>query len=85
MANNDLARLLLGPGPSGYGVSLVMGAICTAWNPVTYENEVSDGANRWKNLPVSGPAIPTMTTGRVWLVNTAGLPIIAGNLYVYTP
>jgi ABC-type polysaccharide transport system permease subunit len=83
LASNDLARLLLGPGPSGYGVSLVMGAICTAWNPTTYENAVSDGANRWTNLPVLAPTL--MTTGRVALLSTAGRPIILGPLYVYTP
>lgn len=82
---DELARLLLGPGPSGYGTAQVMGAICTAWDPVTYANAVSDGANRWTNLPILGSAIPTMTTGRVALLNTPGLPIILANLYVYTP
>jgi hypothetical protein len=78
---DDLARLLVGPGPSGYGVADVMGAICTAWNGATYENEVSDGANRWVNLPVLAPTL--MVTGRVALLNTPGLPIILGPLYVY--
>lgn len=80
---DDLVRLLLGPGPAGYGVAQVMGAICTTWNPTTYENQVSDGANRWTNLPVLAPTL--MTTGRVALLKTPGLPIILGPLYVYTP
>lgn len=56
-----------------------MGAICTAWNPTTYENQVSDGANQWANLPVLRPTL--MTTGRVTLISTPGLPIILGPLY----
>jgi hypothetical protein len=80
---DELARLLLGPGPSGYGVAQVMGAVCTSWNPVTYQNTVSDGANRWTNLPVLAPTL--MTTGRVALLNTAGLPMILGPLFVYEP
>lgn len=76
---DPLTALLRGPGASGYGVSAVMGAVCTVWNPLTRENEVSDGANKYTNLPCLAPSL--MTTGRVLLLNTPGLPIIVGPLY----
>jgi hypothetical protein len=33
MATDELSRTFLGSGPGGYGVSTVMGAILTAWDP----------------------------------------------------
>lgn len=82
MAGDALARLLLGPGPSGYGAAPVQPAVCTAWNPTTRQNTVTDGAATWTDLPCIAPSL--MGTGRVLLLNTPGRPVLLGLLYTPT-
>lgn len=79
----DLTRLFLGPGPSGYGTSLVMGAMLTAWDAVTYANTVTDGAYTFTDCMVLNPSL--LVTGRVALLMTPGGPLILGNTYQRVP
>lgn len=79
-----LVKLLVGPGPSGYGVDSLAGAVCTTWNTTTGANTVSDGARRWTNLPFLGPA-SAGSAGLVLLLMTPGLPVILGRLNIPTP
>lgn len=79
MNADELSRTFLGPGPGGYGVSTVMGAVLTAWDNVTYANTVSDGAFTFTDCLVLNPS--TLVTGRVLLLFTPGGPVILGNTY----
>jgi hypothetical protein len=60
---DDLSRTFLGSGPAGYGVSTVMGAILTAWDPATYANTVTDGAYTYQDCLVLHPSL--LVAGRV--------------------
>jgi hypothetical protein len=53
---DELSRTFLGSGPAGYGVSTVMGAILTAWDPATYANTVTDGAYTFTDCLVMHPS-----------------------------
>ena len=78
--SNDLSRTFLGPGPSGFGVSQVMGAVLTAWDPATYANTVTDGAYKYTDCLVLHPS--QLVLGRVLLLFTpTGRPVILGNSY----
>lgn len=81
--DGGLGAHLLGPAPSGYGESLVFGAVCTAWDPVTRENTVTDGAKTYTDLACLAPTL--MGTGRVLLINTPGRPVILGLLWTPDP
>ena len=76
---DDLSRTFLGSGPSGYGVSSVMGAVLTEWDNVTYANRVSDGAFVFTDCLVLNPSL--LALGRVLLLFTPGGPVILGNTY----
>lgn len=82
MSNDPLADVLVGTGSADYAVSPTMGMFCTAWDPVTRQNTVTDGAVTYTNLSCLNPA--AMTTGRVLVVQTGGRPVILGNLYTPT-
>lgn len=82
--SDPLVKLLLGPGQAGYGASLIIGAVCTAWNTSTGANTVTDGARKWTDLPFIGPAA-SGTTGAVLLLTTPSLPVIIGRLNIPTP
>lgn len=79
MAANDLSRTFLGSGPAGYGVSTVMGAVLTAWDPATYANTVTDGAYTFTDCLVMHPS--SLVAGRVLIYMTAAGPVILGNTY----
>lgn len=79
-AQTDTLIKLLGQGDSddysdGPGFSMV----CTAWNPTTRENVVSDGAVTYTNLLCINPA--GMSTGRVLCLRTGGRPVVLGPLF----
>lgn len=76
---DELSRTFLGSGPAGYGVSTVMGAVLTAWDPTTYANTVTDGAYTFTDCLVMHPS--TLVAGRVLLYMTPGGPVILGNTY----
>jgi hypothetical protein len=76
---DELSRTFLGSGPAGYGVSAVMGAVLTAWDPTTYANTVTDGAYTFTDCLVTQPS--TLVAGRVLLYITPGGPVILGNTY----
>ena len=80
---DELSRTFLGSGPAGYGVSSVMGAVLTAWDPATYANTVTDGAYTFTDCLVLNPSM--LVTGRVLLLFTAGGPVILGNSYQKPP
>jgi len=80
---DDLSRTLLGSGPAGYGVSTVMGAVLTAWDPTTYANTVTDGAFRYTDCLVLHPT--QLVLGRVLLMFTPSGPVILGNSYKRIP
>lgn len=79
MSNDPLADALIGTGSADYGTDPAMGSYCTAWNPVTRENVITDGAVTYTNLSCLAPTL--MSTGRVLLIRTGGRPIILGPLY----
>lgn len=81
----DLTRLFVGPGPSGYGTDQVMGALLTAWDPVSYQNTVTDGAYTFHDCIVCAGTPPQLVLGRVLLRFTAGGPVIMGNTFQYQP
>ena len=83
VAVDDLSRTFLGSGPAGYGVSSVMGAVLTAWDPVSYACTVTDGAYTFTDCLVLNPA--TLVTGRVLLLFTPAGPVILGNSYQRPP
>ena len=80
---DELSRTFLGSGPSGYGVSTVMGAVLTAWDPATYANTVTDGAYTFTDCLVMHPSL--LVTGRVLIYMTAAGPVILGNTYQRPP
>lgn len=83
MPADDLSRTFLGSGPAGYGVSSVMGAVMTAWDPVTYACTVTDGAYVFTDCLVLNPSL--LRVGRVLLLFTPGGPVILGNSYQKPP
>ena len=92
MVSDDLSRTFLGPGPAGYGVSPVMGAVLTVWtypgtgptDPELYHNVVTDGAYTFTDLLVAcAPA--DLQLGRVLLLFTSAGPVIIGNTYQKPP
>ena len=80
---DELSRTFLGSGPAGYGVSTVMGAVLTAWDPVTYANTVTDGAYTFTDCLVLHPSL--LQTGRVALYMTPAGPLILGNTFQKPP
>jgi hypothetical protein len=80
---DDLSRAFLGSGPAGYGVSTVMGAVLTAWDPTTYANTVTDGAYTFTDCLVLHPSL--LVVGRVLLLFTPAGPVILGNSYQKPP
>jgi hypothetical protein len=84
VAADDLSRTFLGPGPAGYGVSTVMGAVLTDWDPLTYANTVTDGAYTFTDcLVCCKPS--ELAVGRVLIYMTPGGPVILGNTYQKVP
>jgi len=91
MAADDLSRTFLGPGPAGYGVSPVMGAVLTEWtypgtgpdDPDLYHNVVTDGAYTFTDCLVLSPS--SLVLGRVLLLFTPAGPVILGNSYQKPP
>lgn len=83
MPADDLSRTFLGSGPAGYGVSPVMGAVLTAWDPVTYACTVTDGAYTFTDCLVLYPS--SLVLGRVLLLFTPAGPVILGNSYQKPP
>lgn len=83
MPADDLSRTFLGSGPAGYGVSDVMGAVMTAWDPATYANTVTDGAYVFTDCLVLHPT--QLVLGRVLLMFTPAGPVILGNSYQRPP
>lgn len=79
--SDDLARLFL-PQRPGTAAQTFMGAVCTAWDAVTYANTVQAGSVVFTNLPVIQPA--GMATGLVLLATTPGGPIVLGPIYQAT-
>lgn len=82
ITNDPLADLLLGNDGADYGTDLVRSMVCTAWDPVTRANTVSDGAFTYTNLGCIAPSL--MSTGRVAVLQTGGRPIILGPLFFPT-
>jgi hypothetical protein len=80
---DDLAAVLLGDGPSGYGTQPIMGMVLEEWNPTTYQCKVSDGAYTFYDCLVLHPSL--LVLGRVAVAMTARGPLILGNSYIYTP
>ena len=81
--SDDLSRTFLGSGPAGYGVSSVMGAVLTAWDPATYACTVTDGAYTFTDCLVMHPSL--LVPGRVLLQFTPAGPVILGNTYQRPP
>ncbi len=82
--SDDLSRTFLGPGPAGYGVSPVMGAVLTVWDyPTTYHCVVTDGAYTYTDCLVLNPSL--LQLGRVLLLFTPAGPVILGNTYQEPP
>lgn len=82
--SDELSRTFLGSGPSGYGVSSVMGAVLTVWNyPTDFGNTVTDGASTWNDCLVLNPSL--LQLGRVLLLFTPAGPVILGNTYQKPP
>ena len=83
MSSDPLADVLVGTGSADYATSPTMGMFCTAWNPTTRQNTVTDGAVTYTDLSYCGnPA--EMTTGRCLVIQTGGRPVILGPLYTPT-
>ena len=79
ITRDPLADLLLGTGQDDYMDSPAWTMVCTAWNPTTRQNTVTDGAATYTDLLCVNPAI--MVTGRCLVVRTGGRPVILGPLY----
>ena len=84
---DELSRTFLGPGPGGYGVSPVMGAVLTVWaylvDPLDFHNVVTDGAYTFTDCLVLNPSL--LQLGRVLLLFTPAGPVILGNTYQKPP
>lgn len=85
---DELSRTFLGPGPAGYGVSLLQGAVVTEWvydaaSPDNYHVVVTDGAYTFTDCLVLTPSL--LQLGRVLLAFTPGGPVILGNTYQKPP
>lgn len=85
IGGNTLARLLLGPGPSGYGTTIVQTMWCEAWDPLTSQATIRDAFTRYTGCAVLSSALATMGTGSVLVLNLEGVrPVILGRLTVPT-
>lgn len=84
-----LSRLLLGPGPAGYGLTPItglMGFVLTSWTAGTFQNEITDGSTvTYKNVPVLNPGALTglVLPFRVLVAVSPSGPVILGPLYKY--
>ncbi|MHA6626876.1 hypothetical protein ACU61A_15685 [Pseudonocardia sichuanensis] len=81
--DDPIARLLLGAGTAGRGVAPFLGALLTAWDPVTYANTVTDGTTTYTNVVVLQPG--SLVLGRVLLAFTPAGPVVLGNSYQLPP
>lgn len=84
MATDELARLLLSPGPLGAGTRPIMGGVLLTLDltvgPTYGYNTVSVGSTIYTNVPLVGAA--ALATGPVLLAITDAGPIVLGRLTV---
>lgn len=86
IGENELARLLLGPGPSGYGTSIVQTMYCESWDAVNNRAVIRDAFTRYTDCAVLTSGLPTMGVGSVAVLNTEGArPLVLGRITVPTP
>lgn len=84
--DDDLARVLLGPGPGREGTRPIMGGVLLTLDltagPTYGRNTVSVGSTIYTNVSLLNAA--TLTTGLVLLAITDAGPVVLGRLTVPT-
>lgn len=86
IGENELARLLLGPAPSGYATSVVQSMWCESWDAVNNRAVIRDAFTRYTDCAVLTASLATMGVGNVLVLNQEGVrPLILGRFTNPTP
>lgn len=86
IGGSELARLLLGPAPSGYGTSIVQTMWCESWDAVNNRAVIRDAFTRYTDCAVLTCSLATMGVGNVLVLNQEGVrPFVLGRITTPTP